>query len=533
MRNQPARLLFLESLLFICLFAIAFRLHGISRGGQAVQAGVRQGQYHLHIPLSGGVIYDRHFAPLNQSEPVLYAVVNPTPDAVASVFAKLDDRAAVTNDLQKRRPFLCKLKEPADSTKDLIVLNGTENKTGILPAQHLLGYIQNGKAASGLEKAYAPWLETCSSSADITFSVDANGTVLSGAESSCTVTGKTGGGVVTTLDADIQQIAESALAKAAPNAGAAIVLDCNTGTIAACASTPVYDPDHLADAINQPDAPFLNRALSAYSVGSVFKLVTAANALEQGFTTKYLYDCTGDISFYGQRFRCHDLNGHGLLDMQGALIQSCNPYFISLSRLMSPASMHDTAEKLGFGSAAEIANGLYSAAGYLPSVQDLEIEAERANMSFGQGKLLATPLQIAAMTACIGNDGIYTPPQLIAGLTADGSQLLPQEQPESVRVLSHQTAFELRRMMTAVLEKSKKSKGKPSNVRAAGKTSTAQTGQFAPDGTEYCHAWMTGFFPVYQPQYAVTVFVENGGSGNEKAAPLFREIIEQIVELQS
>ncbi|MBR3417891.1 MAG: penicillin-binding protein 2, partial [Oscillospiraceae bacterium] len=301
----------------------------------------------------------------------------------------------------------------------------------------------------------------------------------------------------------------------------------------ACASTPVYDPDHLADALNQPDAPFLNRALSAYSVGSVFKLVTAANALEQGFTPKYLYDCTGDISFYGQRFRCHDLNGHGLLDMQGALIQSCNPYFISLSRLMSPASMHDTAEKLGFGSAAEIANGLYSAAGYLPSVQDLEIEAERANMSFGQGKLLATPLQIAAMTACIGNDGIYTPPQLIAGLTADGSQLLPQEQPESVRVLSHQTAFELRRMMTAVLEKSKKSKGKPSNVRAAGKTSTAQTGQFAPDGTEYCHAWMTGFFPVYQPQYAVTVFVENGGSGNEKAAPLFREIIEQIVKLQS
>lgn len=533
MRNNPVRLLFLESLLFICLLGIAFRLYGLSRGDQAAQAGVRQGQYHLHIQLSGGVIYDRHFTPLNQSEPVLYAVVNPTPAAVASIFAGIDDRTAVMTALQKRKPFLCRLNAPADSTQDLIVLNGTEKKAGVLPAQHLLGYIQNGKAAAGLEKAYAPWLENCSTSADVTFSVDANGTVLSGAESSCTVTGTAGGGIVTTLDARIQRIAEDALANAAPYAGAAVVLECETGAIAACASTPVYDPDRLADALGQPDAPFLNRALSAYSVGSVFKLVTAANALEHGFTEKYLYDCTGDISFYGQRFRCHNLNGHGLLDMQGALIQSCNPYFISLSRLMSPASMHETAEKLGFGTAAEIANGLYSAAGYLPSEQELEIEAERANMSFGQGKLLATPLQIAAMTACIGNDGIYTPPYMIGGLTTDGSQLLADEPPVPVRVLSHQTAFQLRKMMTAVLEKSKKSKGKPSNVRAAGKTSTAQTGQFSPDGTEYCHAWMTGFFPVYLPQYAVTVFIENGGSGNETAAPLFREIIEQIAALPS
>ena len=88
-------------------------------------------------------------------------------------------------------------------------------------------------------------------------------------------------------------------------------------------------------------------------------------------------------------------------------------------------------------------------------------------------------------------------------------------------------------MMNAVLEKSKTTKGKPSGVRAAGKTSTAQTGQIADDGTEFCHAWMTGFFPVYQPEYTVTVFVENGGSGNDAAAPVFRSVIEQILAQHS
>ena len=65
-------------------------------------------------------------------------------------------------------------------------------------------------------------------------------------------------------------------------------------------------------------------------------------------------------------------------------------------------------------------------------------------------------------------------------------------------------------------------------MTAAGKTSTAQTGQTADDGTELCHAWMTGFFPAYHPQYTVTVLIENGGSGNQTAAPVFRQIIDAI-----
>ena len=520
-------------MLLLCLAGMIIRFFTAAQTEQSTLTGVRQGNYHLHIPLTSGVIYDRSMQPLNQSEQIRCAVVNPTPEAAAAVFAKTADPEAAAAGFQSRSPFLCKLSAPVPSAKDVIVLTGTENRPGTLPAQHLLGYIQNGHAAAGLEYAYEPWLSACSTAADITFTVDANGALLAGGESRQVISGEPGGGIVTTLDAGIQQIAEECLQTVSPHSGAVVILRCGTGEITACASMPVYDPDHLADALNREDTPFLNRALSAYSVGSVFKLVTAATALEHGTGKKFMYDCTGEITVRGQRFRCHKWDGHGLLDMQNALIQSCNPYFISLSRMVTPEMLHDTAGQLGFGAASEIADGLCGDSGYLPSAKELHIDAEKANFSFGQGKLLATPLQIAAMTACIADDGIYTAPYLVAGLTPDGQQIVQQTEPAQRRVLSQETASALRWMMNAVLEKSKTAKGKPAGVRAAGKTSTAQTGRYADDGTEYCHAWMTGFFPVYQPEYIVTVFVENGGSGNEAAAPVFRSVIERILALRS
>ncbi len=531
MRQKPYRLLIAAAILFLCMSGVMVRLFSVSAGGKTAAAGIRQGTYHLHVPVSGGMIYDRNFVPLNQSQQRILAVVNPVPETVASVWIKLRNRSDVTEQLQKHVPFVCELTEPAESSANLIVLNGMEKAPGAVPAQHLIGYRQNGSGIAGLEKAYAPWLETCSAEADIVFSVNARGEVLAGGESSAVMTGNGTGGIVTTLHAEMQRITESALAGIAPNAGAAIVLDVQTGEIMACASTPVYNPDDLASALNRSDAPFVNRALSAYSVGSVFKLVTAAAALESGFSTQYMYDCTGDIEFYGQRFRCHDLSGHGLLNMQKALVKSCNPYFISLSRLLAPDMLHDTAEAFGFGTENILAPGLAGAAGYLPSEDELRVEAEKANFSFGQGKLLATPLQIAAMTACIANDGIYTEPSLIRGLTDDGQTLLPGQKPEQHSTVGKETSGKLRRMMAAVLADQQTANARPAGIRAAGKTSTAQTGRFDPDGKEYCHAWMTGFFPLARPEYAVTVFVEDGGSGNQAAAPVFREIIEQIADL--
>ena len=530
MRKRPIRMLLLSGILLLCMAGMMLQLFTILRKNQVSEVSVRQGHYKLHVPLTDGTIYDRNFKSLNHPDDVILAVVNPTAETLAPIFTKIKDRSAVNEQLQHVTPFYCELTEAAEQNQNLVVLHGSRKPAGPLCAQHILGYRQNGEAKSGLELAFSDWLSACDASADVTFTVNGRGEVLAGAERTVIRSGQQGGGIVTTLDRTVQQITEKALSQAAPYAGAAVVMKIGTGEITACASTPVYDPDHLAAAMSGKDAPFLNRAFSAYGVGSVFKIVTAAAALEHGIPVKYMYECDGDVSVYGQQFRCHKWNGHGVLDMQQAMIQSCNPYFITLSQRMTPENMHDTAEALGFGQPNELADGMISAGGYLPSIEDLQIEAEKANMSFGQGKLLATPLQVCAMTAAIADDGIYTAPKLIRGLTADGKALLAEFQPEQHRAVSSGTAAKVRRMMVSVIEKAKNTNGKPSNTRAAGKTSTAQTGRTDADGNELCHAWMTGFFPVNHPQYAVTVLIEDGGSGNETAAPVFREIIEQITE---
>ncbi len=530
MRKRPYRLLLLSCILLLCMAGMIVQMMSVLRKTQVSEVSVRQGHYKLHVPLTDGTIYDRNFTPMNHPDDVIIAVINPTPDTLAPIFTKIKDREAVQEQLQHITPFYCFLNEEAQQNQNLVVLHGARKPEGPLSAQHVLGYRQNGEAKSGIEYAFSDWLSACDSSADVTFTVSGRGAVLAGAERTVIRNGQQGGGVVTTIDGEIQRITEQALAQIAPDAGAAIVMKIGTGEIAACASTPVYDPDRLAEAISREDSPFLNRAFSAYSVGSVFKIVTAAAALEHDIPVKFMYECDGDISVYGQHFRCHKWNGHGLLDMQQAMIQSCNPYFISVSQRMTPEMMHDTAEALGFGQQNVLANDLVSSGGYLQSIEELQIEAEKANLSFGQGKLLATPLQVCAMTAAIADDGIYSEPKLIRGLTADGTALLAESQSRQHRAVSSDTAAKVRRMMVSVIEKAKNTNGKPDNTRAAGKTSTAQTGKTDADGNELCHAWMTGFFPVNHPQYAVTVFVENGGSGNETAAPVFREIIEQITD---
>jgi penicillin-binding protein 2 len=83
-------------------------------------------------------------------------------------------------------------------------------------------------------------------------------------------------------------------------------------------------------------------------------------------------------------------------------------------------------------------------------------------------------------------------------------------------------------MMIATVRENKDSKAKTEKISVGAKTSTAQTGRFDSNGNELCHAWITGFFPARQPKYAVTVLIENGGYGNEAAAPVFREIAERI-----
>ena len=532
-RFNLLRLYFAAAIILLGMAGMLIRYYHCLDEESAAKVSVRQGKYHLHIPLQTGTIYDRNYRPITNSEKTLYAVVNPTPDTMLSLFGKIKHSEELQDALRRVSPFACEISEEIQETQNLFLLHGATNPNENTPAQHLVGYCQDGKGVCGLEAAYSDWLSACAYSTDILFTVNGRGAVLSGGEQLRTETGTPNGGVVTTLDKRIQKIAETALRSAPSQKGAAIVMDIKTGDLLACASLPVYQISALDEAIQNTDSPFINRALCAFPVGSVFKLVTAAAALEQGFTTDYCYECTGSFSLYGQRFRCHQLNGHKLLNMQQAMTVSCNPYFISLSQLLSAETLHQFAESLGFGKPTVLAPNIVSDGGTLPDVSCLALPAEKANFSFGQGQLTASPLQIAAMTACIAYDGIYSSPRLVLGKTTDGNTLIQPEKTMQQQILKPETAKTLREMMIAVLRDSEKSNAVPCNTYAAGKTSTAQTGRKDAAGKELCHAWMTGFFPAYYPKYAVTVLIEDGGSGNDAAAPIFRRIIEEIRRIQA
>ena len=271
----------------------------------------------------------------------------------------------------------------------------------------------------------------------------------------------------------------------------------------------------------------MNRAFSAYSVGSIFKLVTAAAALEQGISPQYSNICTGSVDINGQVFNCHKWGGHGEINMREAMVQSCNPYFIMLSQYLNGEQYVKTASDLGFGASTEICSGMVSSSGNLQTPKEIAVAAERANMSFGQGMLTATPLQICRMTAAIANNGVINTPTLIKGFCNENGEIDYAPIKAGERVLSYETAKTLKGFMLRTV-RAETSMSNPDKTSAGGKTSTTQTGNFDENGNEIMNCWFTGYFPSYSPKYAVTVLVEGGKSGNSVSGPVFKQIADNI-----
>ena len=162
----------------------------------------------------------------------------------------------------------------------------------------------------------------------------------------------------------------------------------------------------------------------------------------------------------------------------------------------------------------------------LTSLQDL------ANLSFGQGELLASPLQMAAVYAAIANGGVYRAPSLMHAIVDAGGQVVQRAfLPTSRRVMSEETAERVGALLHYATENGSGRRAKPAGTTVAGKTATAQSGWYRDDGTEITHAWYCGYFPYESPQYSVAVLKEDGQGGSVDCAPIFRYIAEEIMKL--
>ncbi|MCR4645576.1 MAG: hypothetical protein K5695_09245 [Oscillospiraceae bacterium] len=518
------RLLIVKTIVLTTCVMLALTLILEMQGAGYSEAAVRQSQTVLTAGTAAGTIYDRHFVPLVNRETVLYAAV---PDAASAemILPYMDEVTPLLAGVQSGKPFLCKISADP-GCEDIPVLSLPVRSGSRQPAPHVIGYTQSGEGVTGLEHDYDRILRSTNDRASVTYVTDARGHVLLGEPVTVRQVQGSDPSLVTTLDADIQRLCEGLDVEK----GAVVVMDVESGDVLAMASFPAYDPADLAAALDDPDSPLIDRCLCAYSVGSIFKLVTCAAAYLEGILD-FETECTGKTEISGQLFRCHDWRGHGLVDMRQAMVYSCNTYFVELSELLDPAVMLETAQDLGFGTQIALSGSIVSSGGTLPSPAELKRPAEMANFCFGQGLLTATPLQVTQMTCGIANNGRMPLARLIRGYTTDGETLLDEKQPMYAYALRRQAAYYLQGLMISAINENESSNAVPETVIAAAKTSTAQTGRYDEDGQEYCHAWITGYFPIEAPRYAVTVLVEDGGYGNDAAAPLFRELADGITAL--
>jgi penicillin-binding protein 2 len=519
-------ILILAIFFFFAFFGVSLNFLSLSQKREYVRTAADSAYVTIHAGESGGTIYDRNFQPFVNTEKRVAAVAVPSENSLEELLQLGVDRDYIEREYEKGQPFAFECEIKGDENEGLTFFEIPERYGEKISAPHIIGYISDGKGVSGLEYAYDKILRTGSTENSVTYSTDGHGNILIGGGKSVVRSTKDKSGVVTTLDSEIQAICEKA--GSSLEKGAIVVSDVNNGDILGMASFPQYDMNNLTAAFEDENSPMINRCLYSFSVGSIFKLITACEGIDEGLSG-FMCSCGGKFSMKELTFGCHNRNGHGIQNMKEAMTNSCNPYFISLSQCLDLSKYRSLAYNMGFGREIHLASGIISSAGVLPSVEDLRVPAELANFSFGQGKLTATPLQINQMTSAIANGGKLRLLRLIRGITIDGKTVGNEKSALSSRVISEETAWELRKMMIGAIYGNENSKAAPQYVRAGAKTSTAQTGIFDENGEELCHGWITGFFPASNPRYAVTVLAEHGGYGNDSAAPIFKEIVDEMM----
>ncbi len=334
-----------------------------------------------------------------------------------------------------------------------------------------------------------------------------------------------------TIDLRLQLYADTLLQG---KRGAIVAVDPRSGEILTLISKPDYnldwftgviDPKIWQSLLNDPNHPLYDRSYqSGYPPGSVFKLVTAVAALnEKIITPSWKVHCPGYLKVGRRTIRCWNAAGHGTLDLQGAIKNSCNVYFAKLGLLIGIDVFSKYARLFGFGSrtGVELTNenpGLVPDRKYYDKIygKDRWPRGILANLAIGQGELLVTPLQVSQMVTIIANRGRL--PQLHLGLklrdpVTDEVRVLPWKK-RRIQGIDSSTFEIVRRGMYEVVHGGTGWAAGIWGISVAGKTGTAQNPHGEP------HAWFVGFAPYEQPEIAICVLIENGGSGGGAAAPL-------------
>ena len=442
---------------------------------------------------------------------------------------------------------------------------GTGNQRALTSISHVVGYTKrifredllgDGDpllrlpgariGATGIERAYDRTLRGVAGSR--TWQITGGGRKLKKLSETAAVKGED---LNLTLDLPLQRAAVGLLS--AYREAAAVVMNIHNGEILAMASQPAYNSNDFMPRIssekfnaylNNPSKPLFARASQgSYPPGSTFKMVVTLAALRAGFDSTTTFNCPGFLEVSGQRFRCWKRGGHGLVDMRGALRESCDVWFYEIAQRLGLEQMRDIAAKFGFGTAV-IENFFEQSTALLPSRSWKErtrvepwVIGDSIQFAIGQGFMLTTPVQLATMTAIIANGGFRVRPHLVrANGFFDVKESLGFDRAHLQVVREGMSQVVNSKTGTAQRSQVELPWGPDGEVwRMAGKTGTAQVTALPPDESEELdedipynqrdHALFVAFAPVQNPQFASSVVIEHGGSGSATAAPVARNLM--------
>lgn len=367
--------------------------------------------------------------------------------------------------------------------------------------------------------------------------------------------GQSGADLQLTVDAKLQRYVQARLSG---ESAAVVVIDCDNGDLVAMASAPSYDPNLFIGGISSADydpllnskyRPLVNKTVQGtYPPGSTFKMMTALAAIEEGIVgpeeTTY---CPGHLEVAGRRFHCWKRAGHGWVDLEQSLKQSCDVYYYDLAVKVGIEKISAMANRFGLGIKHDLA--LSSVAAGLTPTKEWKrrnrgaewVVGDTVNASIGQGFMLASPMQLAVMSARIATGRAVTP-RLVRSV--DGV-----ERPSGAGGPMGVSEGNLRKMRKAMYEVVNDRRGTAyrsriiaEDMRMAGKTGTSQVRNITAaerargvtsnndlPWERRDHALFVSFAPFESPRYAISVLVEHGGGGSTAAAPIARDVMLQAL----
>lgn len=537
-------------LLFLSLFYFTFKLICIQcfRSSYLAALADKQHNYGFKLEPVRGTIFDRRLRPIAVNIPVQSLYANPrrmTPSDKRKALENLPAILSIPQDFVKerlnRRKYFVWLarKLPDDKVKAIKELNikglaflkdSKRHYPNNHLAAHLIGFAgTDNEGLEGLElqfnshlKGKDGWSQIIRDARQRELLIEKN-----------YIPPQNGFNLVLTIDETIQYIAEQALDKAyqANNAlgGSIIVLDPRTGEILALANRPTYSLDEFDKSVPESRT---NRALAyVYEPGSVFKIVAASAALEEGvFTEEDKIFCENGAYKVGNHI-LHDYHPYGTLTFQGVIENSSNIGVTKIAQKMGPATYYKYAKRFRFGMKTGV-DMVGEVEGWVKPPAQWSKTTIGA-MPIGQ-EVTVTPLQLVCAIGAIANDGVYMKPYIVKYITDDKNEIIKAQQPQIVdRVISQDTARRVTKILTAVVEKGTGKMARIKDIPVAGKTGTAQkviNGQYS--GSKF-FATFIGFVPADKPRLAMVVMFDDphpNHFGGTVAAPVFKEVAENALK---